>query len=220
MSEAQPSKPLIGLTGGIASGKSTVGKQLAKLGIVVIDADGLAREVVAKGSEGLRDVVAAFGNEVLAADGGIDREKLGAIVFRDPDARKRLNAIIHPRIAQLSLERIAQAQHGSAPYVVYEAPLLVETGSYKAMAALIVVAAPPELQIKRVVTRDGLNEDAAKARLAAQLPVDAKVAVADYVIHNNDDRSALIAQTQQVHREILRRFDLATDDGTDPASQP
>jgi dephospho-CoA kinase len=219
VSDAQLSKPLIGLTGGIASGKSTVGKQLAKLGVVVIDADGLAREVVAKGSEGLREVVNAFSDEVLAADGGLDREKLGAIVFRDPDARKRLNAIIHPRIGQLSAERIAQAQSGPAPYVVYEAPLLVETGTYKGMAALIVVAAAAELQIRRVIARDGLNEDAAKARLAAQLPVDAKVAVADYVIHNDDDRAALIEQSRKVHRAILERFKL-TSDGTDPARQP
>jgi dephospho-CoA kinase len=209
VSAAQPAKSLIGLTGGIASGKSTVGKQLAKLGVTVIDADGLAREVVAKDSAGLREVIDAFGPELLAADGTLDRERLGALVFADPEARKRLNAITHPRIGQLSASRIAQAQATATPYVVYEAPLLVETGAYRGMAALIVVATAPELQITRVMARDGLTEAAARARLAAQLPLEAKVAAADFVIHNDTDRAALIEQTQRVHQAILERFGLS-----------
>jgi dephospho-CoA kinase len=220
VSVSEPSKPLIGLTGGIASGKSTVGIQLAKLGLIVIDADRLAREVVAKDSEGLREVVSAFGAEVLAADGSLDRERVAGIVFRDPEARKRLNAIVHPRIGQLSAELIARAQHEVTPYVVYEAPLLVETGSYRGMAALIVVATAAEIQIKRVMSRDNLSEDAARARLAAQLPVETKIAAADYVIHNDTDRAALIEQTQRVHSAILERFGLSPTHGTDRASQP
>jgi dephospho-CoA kinase len=209
VSATQPVKPLIGLTGGIASGKSTVAQQLAKLGVVVIDADGLAREVVAKDSDGLREVVSAFGPELLTAEGTLDRERLGALVFRDADVRKRVNAIIHPRIAQLSAERVAQAQSTVTPYVVYEAPLLVETGAHRGMSALIVVAAASELQVTRVMARDGLTEDAARARLAAQLPLETKLAAADYVIHNDTDRQAMIDQTLQVHQAILKRFGLS-----------
>jgi dephospho-CoA kinase len=209
VSATPPVKPVIGLTGGIASGKSTVAQQLALQGVIVIDADSLAREVVAKDSDGLREVVDAFGREILTADGTLDRERLGALVFNDSDARKRLNAIIHPRIGQLSAERIMQAQSTVTPYIVYEAPLLVETGAHRGMAALIVVAAASQLQVTRVMARDGLTEDAARARLAAQLPLETKIAAADYVIHNDTDRQALIEQTLQVHRSILARFGLS-----------
>jgi dephospho-CoA kinase len=203
------SKPLIGLTGGIASGKSTVAKQLIELGVVVVDADLLAREVVTRGSEALAEIVSAFGSEVLAADGGLDRERLGKRVFAEPHARQRLNAIVHPRIALLSAQRIQQAQATSTPYVVYEAALLVETGAHLGMAALIVVAAPPNLQLDRVVQRDGLEPDAAAERLAAQAPLDAKLAVADYVIDNAGDLTALRENTKQVHTQILQRFGLS-----------
>jgi dephospho-CoA kinase len=202
-------KPLIGLTGGIASGKSTVASQLVDLGAVVVDADALAREVVAKGSEGLAEVVAAFGREVLTPDGSLDRERLGARVFQDVAARNMLNGITHPRIGRLSAERIAHAQHSAAPYVVYEAALLVETGAYRGMAALIVVAAPTELQLDRVQRRDALTEQAAAARISAQLPLETKLAAADYVITNAGDLTSLVAQTRNVHLAILQRFGLA-----------
>jgi dephospho-CoA kinase len=202
------SKPLIGLTGGIASGKSTVARQLVELAVVVVDADALAREVVAKDSEGLAEIVAAFGPEVLTADGNLNREHMALLVFNDPAARKLLNRITHPRIALLSAERVAQAQLSAAPYVVYEAPLLVETGAYKGMAALIVVAAPAELQLERVKARDGLEDDAARARLAAQLPLEKKLEAADYVIHNDADQAALLEQTLRTHASILQRFGL------------
>src|SRR5262245_48071973 len=133
-----PMKPLIGLTGGIASGKSTVAAILASLGIVVVDADKLAREVVAPGSDGLTEVVKTFGTDVPGPDGELLRPKLAEIVFKDADARKRINAIVHPRIAQLSAQRIQDAQRAACPYVVYEAPLLVETGAHRGMQALIV----------------------------------------------------------------------------------
>ncbi len=199
-------KPTIGLTGGIASGKSSVARLFAELGVAVVDADALAREVVAKGSSGLAEVVASFGGEVLAADGGLHRERLGSIVFRDPAARLRLNAITHPRIAQLSADRILQAHTGAAPYVLYEAALLVETGAQKGMDALVVVAADAELQVKRLMQRDGWSESDARARIAAQLPLADKVAVADYVIHNDGELDALRARCAEVHREILQRF--------------
>ena len=199
-------KAVIGLTGGIASGKSVVARELRALGIEVIDADVLAREVVAKGSEGLAEVVQAFGEDVLQADGTLDRERVAARVFNDAEARKRLNGILHPRIGQLSLERIAAAQATSAPYVVYEAPLLVETGSYKGLSALVVVATAPATQLTRVVARDGMTAEAAQARLAAQMPVEAKVAVADYVIHNDAGLAELKAQVTDLHRTLCERF--------------
>jgi dephospho-CoA kinase len=202
-------KPTIGLTGGIASGKSTVARILADLGAAVIDADALAREVVKKGSDGLRELVATFGQMVLAADGGLDREALAAVVFRDPEARRKLNAITHPRIGMLSAQRIAEAQATAAPYVVYEAALLVETGAHKGMAALVVVAADAATQARRTVARDGMSQEAAQARIAAQLPLSDKIAVADYVIHNDGQLDALRAATLEVHEQIMRRFGLS-----------
>ena len=201
-----PSKPVVGLTGGIASGKSTVALMLRELGATVIDADQIAREVVALGSDGLRELVTTFGPEILDAGGALDRAKLGDIAFADPNARQKLNAILHPRIGRLSMERIAAAQRGPSPYVVYEAPLLVETGAHRGLQALIVVSASEALQLARTIRRDGLDEPAARARLAAQLPLSAKVEAADYVIVNDGDLDALRAETARTHRAILERF--------------
>jgi dephospho-CoA kinase len=209
VTEAAPKpKALIGLTGGIASGKSTVARQLARLGVVVVDADALAREVVAKGTPGLEEIVRLFGPPVLTEAGELNRERMGALVFNDPQARQRLNQITHPRIGQLSAERIAQAQGSSSPYIVYEAALLVETGAHKGMSALIVVAAPAEVQLDRIQRRDHLSKEAAEARLAAQFPLDKKLKVADYVIHNAGDLASLEEQTARVHAQLLERFGL------------
>jgi dephospho-CoA kinase len=199
-------KPTIGLTGGIASGKSTVAHVLAEQSAGVVDADQIAREVVAPNSEGLRDVVAAFGTEVLAPDGSLDREKLGSIVFADPQARMRLQAITHPRIGRLSAQRLAALQQGEAPYVVYEAALLVETGAHKGLDALVVVAADEALQVSRVMQRDGLSEDAARKRIAAQLPLARKIEVADFVVHNDGSLRELQERTLDLHRQLLERF--------------
>ena len=201
-------KPTIGLTGGIASGKSTASRVLERLGVGVVDADRLAREVVLPGSEGLGEVVAAFGAGVLAADGSLDREKLGGIVFDDERARKTLQAITHPRIARLSAERIAALLAGSSPYVVYDAPLLVEVGAHKGFAALIVVAASEATQVARLRAREGLSELECRKRIAAQLPLARKIEVADYVIHNDGTLAELEARTLAVHGEILERFAL------------
>jgi dephospho-CoA kinase len=202
-------KPTIGLTGGIASGKSSVSRALRELGVVVVDADQIAREVVEPGSEGLRDVVAAFGPSVLAADGSLDREKLAAVVFGDDAARKRLQAITHPRIGRLSAERIAAGLVSSAPYVVYDAPLLVEVGAHRGLDALIVVAASEADQVARARARDGVDEVAVRARIAAQLPLAQKTAVADYVIDNDGSLEDLQRRVRDVHAAILARFGLA-----------
>ena len=202
-SNAETSKWVVGLTGGIASGKSTVSEQLRALGVGVVDADGLSREVVARGTDGLKEVVTTFGPEVLRPDGTLDREKLGTIVFGDDEARAKLVAITHPRIGTLSMQRLSELQAGDAPYIAYEAALLIETGAHKGMVKMIVVAASPETQRDRVGTRDGLDPEAAQARIDAQLPLADKLAVADYVIENNGTLEQLRARTREVHAEII-----------------
>jgi dephospho-CoA kinase len=198
--------PTVGLTGGIASGKSTVARLFEKLGIPVVDADAIARQVVRKGTEGLREIVEAFGEGVLDDEGELDRSRLANIVFDDDDARRRLNAITHPRIAETSAEQIAALAQGGPPYIIYEAALLVENGSHRAFSALVVVAADEATQLARMEARDGLSEADARARLEAQLPVAKKVEVADFVIYNNGTREEAEAQTRAVHRSLLERF--------------
>lgn len=202
------SKPVIGLTGGIASGKSTVARAFAARGVAVVDADQLARDVVAKGSEGLAEVVAAFGPEVLTEDGTLDRAKLGARVFSDAEARRELEAITHPRIAMLGMRRIAELQASAAPYVLYEAALLVETGRHTTFPGLVVVVVTPETQLARLVERDGSSEQAARDRIASQLPMERKVEVATWVIHNDGSPEELDREVEKVHRAILERFGL------------
>ena len=193
----------IGLTGGIASGKSTVAARFRELGVTVVDADALAREVVAKGTDGLAEIVKTFGADVLDADGALDRKKLGAIVFEDDDARRTLERITHPRIAALSMQRMAQVAASGAPYGLYEAALLVEKGTHRTMNGLVVVAVSPEVQLARVMSRDGLDEAAARARLAAQMPLEDKLAAATWTIWNDADLATLHARVDDVHRAIL-----------------
>ncbi len=196
----------VGLTGGIASGKSTVGKLFRELGATVVDADEVAREVVERGSEGLAEIVAAFGNDVLAPDGTMDRKKVGAIVFDDAAARKKLESITHPRILARSMQLMAAAAARNEALALYEAALLVENGSYKMMQALVVVAASEATQIARISSRDAIDEAGARARMAAQMPLEKKIAVADFVIWNDGDRAALEARTREVHAALLARF--------------
>lgn len=199
-------KPVIGLTGGIASGKSTVARLLLERGVAIVDADQLARDVVAVGTEGLEEVVRAFGDGVLSEDGALDRAKLGAIVFSDPAKRAALEAITHPRIAAAGLAAIASHRDGPAPYVVYEAALLVETGRHTTFPGLIVVAVSPAAQFERLVERDGFTEAEARARIASQMPMEAKVAVGTWVIHNDGDRHDLEREVDRVHRAVVARI--------------
>lgn len=194
---------VIGLTGGIASGKSTVARMLVALGATVIDADEVAHEVTAAGSPGLAAVVAAFGAEMLTPAGELDRPRLGALVFADEGARRRLNAIVHPRVAQEVNRRVATLRAQALPQVVYEAPLLVENGLHRTLDGLIVVHAPEEVQVRRVMQRDGLTEEQARLRLAAQLPLAAKVAVADYRIDGAASLDETRAQVAAAWRDIL-----------------
>ena len=196
-------KPLIGLTGGIASGKTTVGKFFKKYGVVVIDADDVSRETTVAGSECLDAIVTEFGRGLLTDEGELRRKSLGALVFRDPEALQRLNEITHPYIWERSLERIREAMDTEAPYVVYDAALHVETGLYKKMDKLVVIGVEPELQIKRMIKRNGLTRESARLRLEAQAPLSERLKFADYVIENDNDRTALEQRTKAVHEKLL-----------------
>ena len=176
---------VVGLTGGIASGKSTVAAMLRVRGAPIVDADVLARDVVAVGSDGLAAVVEAFGEDVLAADGSLDRKALGERVFSDPAARGILNRITHPRIAMASQAALAAHREAGAPIAIYEAALIVENKLHASMAALIVVAVDEDTQVARLCARDNIDRDAALARIASQLPLADKIAVADHVIDNS-----------------------------------
>jgi dephospho-CoA kinase len=201
-------KPTIGLTGGIASGKSTVARILADAGAAVVDADRVARDVVAVGSEGLAEVARVFGPDVLASDGSLNREALAGVVFADDAARARLQAILHPRIGRRSAQLIEELRASDATYVIYDAPLLVEVGAHEKLDALIVVAAATEAQVARAATRDRVAPEEVTRRIAAQLPLERKVEVADYVISNDGSLAELEQRTREVHAEIVARFGL------------
>ncbi len=175
---------LIGVTGGIATGKSTVDRMLEARGAAVIDADQLAREVVRRGEPALDEVAARFGPVVIQADGSLDRQRLGTIVFADPQARRDLDQITHPRINELMRDRIAAALAGPAPLVAVDIPLLFENARESIFEGVLLVYAPREVQVRRLRERDGLDEAAAVQRLAAQLPIDEKRDRATWIIDN------------------------------------
>ncbi|WP_377323144.1 dephospho-CoA kinase [Pimelobacter simplex] len=186
----------VGLTGGIASGKSTVSSILSELGAVVIDADLIAREVVAKGTPGLAAVVEAFGSEMLTPDGELDRPKMGALVFADEAQRRVLESIVHP----LVFERYAELE-AAAPadgIVVHDIPLLVESGRAGEFDAVIVVDVPEEVQVERMVRDRGWTESDARARIAAQATREQRRAVATYLIENTGTREDLRQRVTEV----------------------
>jgi dephospho-CoA kinase len=181
---------LIGVTGGIATGKSTVDRLLAAHGASVIDADELAREAVRPGEPALDAVAARFGREVLLPNGNLDRGRLGEVVFADPEARRDLERITHPRINELMGERIASALAGPAPLVAVDIPLLFESAREAMFEGVLLVYASPEVQVRRLRERNGLDEAAALQRLAAQPPIDEKRDRATWIIDNSDGLDA------------------------------
>jgi dephospho-CoA kinase len=205
---------LFGLTGGLASGKSAVAARWKARGLAIIDADVMAREIVAPGTSGLSEIVAAFGPDVLLADGTLDRKKVGGIVFADAEARKKLELITHPRIAAAMLKRAGELEAADEPLGCYEAPLLVERGFADLCRPLVVVATDEQTQVARAMSRDHLTEDEVRARLAAQLPLAAKVAAADYVIDNSGDFQTLVGKADDVLDAICEKA------GVDPARYP
>jgi dephospho-CoA kinase len=196
---------VFGLTGGIASGKSLVLDVFRREGVACVDADAMARKVVEPGTDGLAAIVAEFGSSVLTFEGSLDRKKVAAIVFGDEGARRKLNAIIHPRVALASQEEFARAAARGHVLGCYDAALLVESGAAALFRPLIVVAARPEMQKARLMARDGLTSEEADARLEAQAPLDKKLAAADLVIWNDADLASLEQRARDALAEVRRR---------------
>ncbi|HTO12619.1 MAG TPA: dephospho-CoA kinase [Candidatus Binatia bacterium] len=194
---------LVGLTGGIATGKSTVSEILRGLGAVVLDADRLAHEVVEPGQPALAAIVREFGRDVLRPDGTLDRKRVAAIVFSAPERRKALEAITHPAIRERFLARLAELEaEGFDGLVFWDAPVMIETGGHKAMDRLVVVVTDAATQLGRAVGRDGDRADIER-RIANQLPLEEKARLADYVIDNSGDRAATEARTREVYAALL-----------------
>lgn len=191
----------VGLTGGIASGKSTVSAMLAEHGAVIIDADQIAHEVVAKGTPGLDRVVEAFGPQVLTPEGEMDRPKVGEIVFSDAEKRKVLEGIVHP----LVFERIVELEQGAAEdaVVVHDIPLLAETGAANTFDAVIVVDAPEEVQVERMLRDREMDEAEARSRIAAQADREARRAIATYVVENTGSIEDLRHQVTEVFESLV-----------------
>ncbi len=194
----------VGLTGGIGSGKSEVSRRLAALGAVVIDADKVSREVVEPGTPGLAAVVEEFGEQVLRADGTLDRERLASVVFGDEAARQRLNAIVHPLVGERTGELVSVATAADPDaIVVYDVPLLVESGLVSLYDVVVVVATDVPTQVRRLTQLRGMTEADARARIAAQAPLEDKLAVATYVIHNDGDLGELDRQVREVWSHLV-----------------
>ena len=193
---------LIGLTGGIASGKTTVAKMLMHLGAAVVDADALSREVVEPGRDAWKEIVEVFGAEVLQSDGTLDRQKLRATIFNNPAARKKLEAIIHPRVRALAEERIQQQAAAGYDVVVYEVPLLFEGKLHEWLRPVVLVACDVVIQTQRLQQRDGLSVEAAQKHIAAQMSLEEKRRLADYVVENNGDLESLQLQVEAVLDKI------------------
>lgn len=190
----------VALTGGIGTGKSHVRARFEELGVPTIDSDRLAREAVAPGSAGLAAVVARFGHGVLDSSGTLDRQKLAKIVFADAEARRALEAIIHPEVRRVTDAWFASLDPARYPYAIADIPLLYEVGTDRDFDCVIVVASEPATQIRRVIERDNLSEAEARQRVASQLPIDQKVRRADYVIRTDGP----FAETERQVREVWK----------------
>jgi dephospho-CoA kinase len=202
----------VGLTGSIAVGKSYVTSVLADLGCRVLDADETAREVVAPGAAGLSAVVNAFGHDVLGKDGTLDRQRLGSLVFADEAQRKLLNSILHPHIIARQDEQLREWEREDPNAIaVVDAALMIESGGYKRFDKLIVVHCRPEVQLQRLMNRDGLSREEAQQRIASQMPQEEKRKFADYLIDTSDGFAATSARTKEVY-EDLRRISMQKKD--------
>lgn len=193
----------VGLTGGIASGKSTVSAILAELGAVVVDADLIAREVVGRGTPGLAAVVEEFGPGLLTDEGDLDRPAMGALVFGDASARKRLEAIVHPLVHRRSAELEAEAAPGAV--VVHDIPLLAEVGRAGEFDAVLVVDVPTEMQVERMVRDRGWTREEAESRIAAQATREERLAIATHAVVNTGSLADLRRRVEEIHAELAAR---------------
>jgi dephospho-CoA kinase len=196
---------VFGLTGGIASGKSTVAQLFSDQGVPMIDADALAREVVSLGTPALAEIRARFSDAVFEPDGSLARKRLAERVFGKPEELAALNAIVHPRVAVCFRQRVAELESTGAELVGYEVPLLFENQIEKRLWSTVLVAAPEALQVARATRRDGTDEVRVRARIAAQMPLEEKLKRADYVIHNDGDLETLKAQALEVLATLRAR---------------
>lgn len=204
---------IVGLTGSIATGKSTVSKMLAEHGAVIIDADKIVRRVQEPGQPAWRGIVEHFGEGVLQEDGTLDRAKLGDLVFQDSTNRQRLNEIVHPIVREERDRETAQArERDSQAIIIWDIPLLIETGIYKDVDRVVVVYVDQETQLSRLLSRDELSEEQAKARIEAQMPIEEKKAYADYLI---DNRGTLEETAEQVRRVYEQLRELAAQERTE-----
>jgi len=194
---------LIGLTGGIASGKTLVSNAFAEKGVPVIDADVLAREVVQPGSHGLNQLVASFGRSILNTSESLDRATLRELIFTNAEHRKTVDSILHPLIRQRSDERISAAAAAGHLYAIYAVPLLVETGQTERFNRIVVVDVPEALQLSRLLTRDGSDENTAKKILNAQASREERLAVADDVIDNSGSVTDTLSRVTELHQHYL-----------------
>ncbi len=195
---------VVGLTGGIASGKSTFAGALRALGVPVVDADALARAAVAPGTDTLAEIALAFGPDVLGPDGALDRKRLGAVVFADAAQRRRLEAITHPAVRRSMAEETTRLAAEGHALVFYDTPLLYEVGLDRLLDCVVVVWAPPAAQRARLAARDGLGPAEADARLAAQIPIDAKAALADFVVENTGAPAELGPKAKRLLADLRR----------------
>ena len=195
---------LVGLTGGIGSGKSTVARMLEERGAVVFDADLLAREAVEPGTQGHTAVIERFGADVLAPGGELDREALASIVFADPSARRDLEQIVHPEVRRLFAEG-SEAYRDTDRIVVFSAPLLVESGMHTAFEILVVISATVATQIERLMRQRGMSEPAIRARIDAQAPLEDKAAVADFLVDNEGTLAELESQVERLWHDLSAR---------------
>ncbi|MQA83451.1 MAG: dephospho-CoA kinase [Streptosporangiales bacterium] len=193
----------VGLTGGIGSGKSEVARRLAGHGAVVVDADQIAREVVAPGTRGLDAVVREFGRQVLRPDGSLDRERLGEIVFADPAKRERLNGIVHPLVGRRAQELFEAAPEDSV--VVHDVPLLTENNLASRYDVVVVVDASVDTQVERLARFRGMSEEQARARISAQATREQRLAIADVVIDNDGSPEELDEQVRKLWEDLERR---------------
>lgn len=197
---------IIGLTGGIGSGKSTVAQLLVQEGWVLVDADRIARDIVEPGQPALAELADAFGEDILQADGSLDRGVLASRAFASREKTDLLNSITHPRIQEETQARFEAARQGGADFVVYDMPLLVDKGLHNDMDATIVVDVDVEERVRRLVEYRGLEESDARRRIAAQIPDDVRRAAADFVIDNNGPRDKLDAQVAEVAGKLRARL--------------
>ncbi|MDW5376736.1 dephospho-CoA kinase [Halomonas sp. HP20-15] len=211
-------RPLtIGVTGGIAAGKSAVARAFAAHGVPWVDADDVAREIVEPGEPALAEIAAHFGDQVLDADGRLDRRRLRAIVFTEPGERAWLESVTHPRVRERLLTHLERMRESGASYHLLVSPLLFESGQYRLVDRSLVIDVPEALQLARTTARDGVDEAQARAILAAQMPRDERLAKADDVIDNGGDLDALVAQVARLdarYRELAATSTRPTGDSS------